>query len=150
MRIRRSDRIGFCTNKDLGLKKLDPDKGHYVYVEKQYPNGKSKVHTISAIEHRKKDKQHDIEIDVPISTKKGILNVKRYVSKDKLKDMRSGALHPIPYNDADFGEWSGIYLAPLTVDTKKIRKPSNKYGKPTNKYIKKKHSFALKPSKRKK
>lgn len=41
-------------NKDIpGLENYGG--GHYVYVKKKYPDGKSKVHTISAIEHWKKD-----------------------------------------------------------------------------------------------
>lgn len=133
-------------NKDIpGLENYGG--GHYVYVKKKYTNGKSKVHTISAIEHWKKDKKHQIPIRFNVKTKDGDLIKTRYVSEKKLVEMRDGKIHPFPYKDSNFDLWSCIYLNEKTVDTRKIKKPMDGNRNVIHKFIRKKDTFPLKKDK---
>ena len=89
------NKIGFCNNKDLGIKKAG---GHYVYINSVNKNGTCNVNVITSLED--KDKKFNLK---------------------KLSQVRKGNTYPIPKYDANFKLWSGVTKTPIrNVKTNKI------------------------------
>ena len=91
-------KIGYCTNKTLGIGNCSDDDGHYVYIRK-YANGKCYVNTITSL--TRADGKFDF---------------------DRLNKVRNGYLYPIPQNHANFKRWSAINLSRniMPVDASKV------------------------------
>ena len=89
------NKIGYCDNKDLGIKKSG---GHYVYINSVNKNGTCNVNVITSLEN--KDKKFNLK---------------------KLSQVRKGNTYPIPKYDANFKLWSGVTKTPIkNVKTNKI------------------------------
>ncbi len=94
----KKNKIGYCNNNDLGIKK---NGGHYVYID-DVRNGKADVHVITSLE----DKQHTF-------------------NSNRIRKIREGYLYPIPRKDSNFKHWSAINLSTIqNVPAKKIKSSS--------------------------
>lgn len=81
------NKIGFCNNKDLGIKKAG---GHYVYINSVNKNGTCNVNVITSLED--KDKKFNLK---------------------KLRHVKYGDTYSIPIVDSNFTRWSGINKTPI-------------------------------------
>ena len=81
-------KVGYCNNKDLGIKNRNGeyDGGHYVYI-RSCKNDKCNVNVITSLE-----------------TPWGAFNA------DKIKKVKQGYLYPIPKTDGNFSQWSAVNL----------------------------------------
>ena len=107
-----SGQVGYCDNSKLkGLENIPG--GHYVYITKNNKDGTCEVNLITSLEDRKKR-----------------------INKNRINSVRKGYVYPIPYEDANFSQWSGVGNNPKIVKLSDIQD----IGK---KKIKNKHKFYL-------
>ena len=89
------NKIGYCDDKDLGIKKSG---GRYVYINSVNKNGTCNVNVVTSPEN--KDKKFNLK---------------------KLSQLRKGNIYLIPRHDASFKLWTGVTKTPIKyVKTSKI------------------------------
>lgn len=111
MKNKLKGKIGYCDNKDLGLKDKNGNfikGGHYVYIKDINYDGTCNVNVITSLETSKEN----------------------YV-QNKINNVRRGNTVVIPFNEANFSKWSGVKKDTinnvglnkiLNIDNKKISK----------------------------